>query len=109
MNFKVGDRVRIYGSVYSYEHKRECNLTNKEGTVTCCPNKNTLVFESAGLKFSAHPKQLRRLVKKPRKRIWVSWPKHYFNEADAKVHTRNVIVDTDYDLYEFIEVRKAKK
>lgn len=100
--FKVGDRVRVYGFGDSPEQKPQ------KGTIeTVCENGWLWVQEDQSEdELRCHSKQCRRLKKKERTRIWIplsdvpSGPG--VTVMGATIHS----VDPHTNYLEFIEVKK---
>ena len=101
--FKENDRVRVYD-----RHRSPKPLV---GFISMITHDGILLVkpDAGGGSISFHPQQCRRLVKKERKRIWVTWPKYHFNEYEANISLKEP-KETSFptDIYEFVEVRKKK-
>lgn len=74
--FKVGDRVRVYGSVvvqtYSGDSQEIKPLVCNLATVQEVWSRELMLHqENSAFRIFAHPKQCRRLVKKKRRRLWL--------------------------------------
>ncbi len=90
---KDGDRVRVYGSSL-----KGSEISGNIGVVVTrtCANPPEGYIEinvgiSSPLYYYVHPKQLRRLIKKPRREVWV-------NEFEG-----NELSDRAYSLKEYAE------
>jgi hypothetical protein len=110
--FQVGDRVAVYGL------DGNCELVRIKTTITGLPangqlyldEKDTVKTTVPRYDFSmAHPKQCRRLVKKPRRRVWVNqytegvYGSAYAEQGAAENAGRN---SQGRELVEFVEVRR---
>lgn len=106
MKFAIGDRVAVYGGIPSGPDIT-WDLDGQRGTVVglnsaypsqmlCVKFDRPLPDGSTGL-WSFHPKQCRKLVKKPRRRVWV----HFLKFGTRVYH------DTPQEgAVEFVEVKK---
>lgn len=101
-NYKVGDRVKIYGCIFrssdeSLHHITVDGLTGEIKEI--CLSGYITVKTNFDETFLAHPKQCRKLVKKERRRIWVS-PDYEFLGPD------NTSLIPKEGWLEFVEVKK---
>lgn len=64
-NFKVGDRVAVYGCFKGVGGRHIGEVRN------ICGNGSLRIEFGCGLYDNAYPQQCRRLVKKPREVVWV--------------------------------------
>lgn len=100
MNFKVGERVAVYG-------KSRCGKADSNGATYIVTelgeHKHAIPFlfarhwadhDRAFTGYEFHPKQCRRLVKKPRRELWVAID-HYNGEKGGR--------DTENPLYAYYE------
>lgn len=116
MKFKVGDRVAVYGHP---------DITDGSARIVLA------IMDCGNLEIDrnefAHPKQCRRLVKKPRRRIWVpigyipSMALHqlggggfgqmlsYLEDGVGSPHKPNSEHGSYYQYVEFVEVCRKKK
>lgn len=95
MKFKVGDRVAVYENC-----KRFTGMVLNDGHQSI----QVELDDDRVLPF--HPKQCRRLIKKPRRRIAVSYDTGACEFSVRLLSGDNIPNDKEV---EFIEVRKAKK
>lgn len=93
--FKVGDRVRVYGARYN-------------GTVEPFVATIEHIYQNGSIKVSSdnimyceiHPKQCRHLVKKERRRIWVKF------HPQGQIYTVECSEPQEEGWIEFVEVRR---
>ena len=81
MKFKVGDRVKVYGS--SVGHAFDCNYEDHNGTIVMMdPSDGSCTVRVDGAECSGDfmPGQLRKLVKKKADAIWI--PQNQIDELD---------------------------
>jgi hypothetical protein len=104
MKFKVGERVVMYNGQIRYELK--ISKIGYLGTLFFFPEHNP-----GHNSYVAHPKQCRRLVKKPVRRIWLNRilvdkinPLYEFETIPIYVGPK----PSNPDFIEFVEVRKKK-
>lgn len=94
--FEVGQRVRTYA----------LQIGIHDGTVDEISDGNkiwVLLDNSNGKRVLFYPQQIRRLIKKPRRRVWCRL-NHDGSVYDSGVHS----TDPGHPWIEFIEVRKPK-
>lgn len=75
MKFKVGDRVKIYGSNCAQSQDDKVICDGEKGEVlTVCDSGFLLVKTDhwRGFALLVHAKQCRKLIKKERKRFWIA-------------------------------------
>lgn len=101
--FKIGDRVRVYGATYAYQCAvGAVTVINADGTLHVATG-----LRSQPLIESAHPKQCRKLIKRPRRRAWLLFRKE---TMVSLAHTCNKPspewASVDQTIIEFIEVKK---
>lgn len=101
MKFKVGDRVRVYGGAF-VEVAVIRSIDADTGILSCGQRKGTNEW------LMAHPKQCRRLVKKPRRRVWINpWAITQMNtETFGKDIARALTDKANTEWIEFREVRR---
>lgn len=101
MTFKQGDRVRVYNYLESWD-----------GVICVAPPSRSSVLrsssciwvEGSGRSVWVHHKQCRRLIKKPKRRVWI-------RKRDIPLEG-NIILGVEVagnaslDLIEFVEVKK---
>lgn len=98
--FNVGDRVVVYGCVQGNPHPH-LYCYAKKATVTFVNEAHTELhieidaWPGGGV---VHPKQCRKLVKKERKRVWISRINEY--------HTYNKPIGGEFD--EYVQVKSKK-
>ncbi len=105
--FKAGDRVRVYGM------GNDMTARELEGTVVDVHQKTTWMKIDGSRyegEYWVHPKQCRRLVKKPLARLWVNiYPGGHFGTHLTKEEAENAPTNGATRVaVEFIEVRKGK-
>jgi hypothetical protein len=105
--FQVGDRVAVYG--HERGKLRQC------GTVEGMKGEEPISFPDTikvrihpGCALYCHPKQCRRLVKKPRRRVWIEESELGKSNHDVWVQfdAGQLQVRAGEKLVEFIEVRR---
>jgi hypothetical protein len=109
--FKVGDRVAVYGFLRkpkSSEVYRYCR--GDRGTVLHAYSYDEVrVRLDSGEESEVHPKQLRRLVKKERRRVWIS--ESGLNDGCGYI-ALNEAKFAEYEdkdsFVEYVEVRRKK-
>lgn len=92
--FKVGDRVRAYEKAF---------LT--EGIIKLIQGK-VIVIESNNNDHYFHRKQCRKLIKKPRRRIWVAVDQSRVVHNAYQTRAQAIMDADDANLVEFVEVKK---
>lgn len=100
MKFKAGDQVVVYGREWGAKmqgFKAKVESINEDGM---------LFVNTKDTAYYVHPKQCRRLVKKPRRRIWVN-----FYPTGTCVHLSKEEADkhagrSRIECVEFIECKK---
>ena len=110
--FKVGDRVKVFVTLQSVPYETP-------GTVTAIMSPRLIkvnldrVETTAGKIIGAHPKQCRRLIKKPRRRVWVHGnPKIKLGDAIETAGDLLFYISTEPSptykgaYIEFVEVKK---
>ncbi len=111
MKFKVGDRVAMYGAIYTHTGWRDAR--GLRGTVIIVHSNDSIRVEVDKATFDVHPIQCRKLVKKEQRRIWMN-----VNPFDFEVVRINVpqigghgeISSTPQEGWlEFVEVKNLKK
>lgn len=112
--FKVGEKVAVYTGTESPERLKIA--IRSVGRVVGDWNDELIRVEisNGGPTFGFHPKQCRRLVKKPRRRVWIDkgfldGKLSKFTEADGTVLSREPEPNYLYQFVEFIEARPVKK
>lgn len=101
--FKVGDRVAVYGNIrnssgyYVRGAYASVHAITAADEIEIIPDDNSYPER----RFTVHPKQCRRLVKKERRRVWVSLGSLY-RSGDSMP----VFFEQQAGCREFIEVRK---
>jgi hypothetical protein len=106
--FKVGDRVRYYG-VYNDDVEVSAATVlevREDGMVYVQLDKPAEPIEGVAVQW-AHPKQVRRLVKRERRRLWIR-KKDWAPSANINLNAltfRPVFSPLDQYL-EFVEVRR---
>lgn len=103
MKFKIGQRIAIYGF-----DKEDAAKVFKH-RVGGGDDQAGLLLTDGG--FWVHPKQCRRLFKKPRKRVFVHFS--YFIENERSFDSEHVIRKTEPPMHapdwiELVEVREKK-
>ncbi len=97
MKFKVGDRVAVYDGDRIVG---VIGAIHKEGGLLVC------LDEAYGGAKSYHPKQCRRLVKKQRRRVWLS--RGAAAELHGGISAEFFAQKRNEDDVEFVEVRKKR-
>jgi hypothetical protein len=112
--FKVGDRVAVYGYLRTPNRSTVLGYMRGDyGTITRINNPEDEVLvrtDDEKVECEAHPKQLRRLVKKERRRILLhvsSIPGRFFSFMGATVYGEGEKISSD-SYVEFVEVRRKK-
>jgi hypothetical protein len=93
----VGDRVRVYGREWDWHSK----APHFDGEVLEIADDGVCVKRSENTKIWCHPKQVRRLVKKERRRVWL-WKGASWNDGTI---TTEPPVKTPSDWVAFVEVK----
>jgi hypothetical protein len=103
--FKVGDRVRIFGSTWHMGIAHGTAASVKSGKVfdVNTGGEHIAIHLDSGLDVSAHPKQCRRLVPKKRREWWLYESEHgylmaendenmarYFAKSKPVIHVREI-------------------
>lgn len=120
--FKVGDRVRVYGLV------TEINATGGAPVYMGVSGKINLIKQHTGKlvvdveglgTYLAHPKQCRRLIKKQKRRVWINekWLQVSLTKtwsdvgSGAAIQAPLIICSKDKreGFIEFIEVTKPRR
>lgn len=72
INYKVGDRVRVYGLGFDFDRDEyeECNGT--KGLVVGIIDPLIRVTLDDDTKWNFHPKQCRKIKKKEPRRVWIN-------------------------------------
>lgn len=107
--FEVEDRVSVYGFTYDGTYCHASKATLKEfGQINQDKNLCTVQFDGDIGLDSVHIGQCRKLVKKPRRRVWIDKQKVEAKLYNVCVYWNPATKDADPDLIEFVEVRKPK-
>lgn len=106
---KIGDRVMVYGAVQIGDQSYKARPGGK-ATIIYYPNSDPYVQfdDDRDTHYSVDPKQCRRLVKKPRRRIWIKIIVQ--NESSDYKATQYICSSFKVDdgFVEFIEAQKKK-
>lgn len=105
--FKIGDRVMVYGAVQIGDQSYKARPGGK-ATIIYYPNSEPYVQfdDDRDTHYSVDPKQCRRLVKKPRRRIWIKTiVKNEYYKGTQYICSS---FKTDDSFVEFVEVLKKK-
>lgn len=104
MTIKAEDRVMVYATLNG-------SVAESKGTVRRSRPDGMFYVDLDGRnQILAHPKQCRKLVRKPRKRIWIAHH-HFYPERS---HTTLPVYEKDPresvvgEFMEFVEVKKPK-
>lgn len=103
MKFKVGDRV----AVYNYLGRNTGKISSLDDAGSFFVGLDQFVNGNDTMR--AHPKQCRRLIKRPQRRVWISEEQlRLLNVYDALQRTQISLSKILEDDVEFVEVRKPK-
>lgn len=106
MKFKVGDKVVVYGILDKSIPERaiaEIKSIHDDGNLR-------LVFRNGSFSMSAFPQQCRRLVKKPRRKLWIgvdNWNNYRMDNPAYAYPNKPALTGADWRL--FIEARPKRK
>jgi len=111
MSFKVGDKVRSFGTMSVCGASANLYINGSfDGEVPEICQSGWLKIRGNDGTVLTHPKQCRKLIKKPRRRFWIqeSWLE---NVGLTSSSDSACVVNRDRQpgFIECIEVRKAKK
>lgn len=103
-DLKVGDRVRVYG--WDFDDPKEALIFNAE--VLEKLSNGMLKVRNPRLDGDdfVHPKQCRKLVKKERRRVWLTF---YKDNGYSNIYTFNPLrsaLKEGAEVFEFIEVKR---
>jgi hypothetical protein len=110
MKYEVGDKIRVYGLLLRAHDKKVLGTVDASNVceVHSIETNDLLVVRLSDSKYYVHPKQLRKLIKKPRRRIWVN-PKY----AEALVNYEFAEIEISrnhrYEWIEMVEVKRSTK
>lgn len=105
MKFKVGERVAVY--LWDGRFTAVIEHLNDNGSLD-------VKFDNLESRNHVHPKQCRRLVKKPKKKIWIDLNFDVVHDSMVGSYMQNAVVFltppllNPQDFTEFVEVRKKK-
>lgn len=115
--FKVGDRVAVFGHTPRVVAGDAINFSRRgyRGNVSEIVSEDEIVvqFDTGGA-AEVHPKQCRRLVKKPRRRLYAVVPTYAVTWVDATYDKASAVVlaaeqgQGMAEVREFVEARGAK-
>lgn len=113
MKLKTGDRVRVFDIDPTSHIPRTTDGTVARVMIgTHYEGQVVEVQEDQGVmaRIIAHPKSCRRLVKKPRRRVWIFVPHWgtYTEQNPAHAYPVRPCENHSEDWREFVEVRKRK-
>lgn len=106
MNFKVGDRVVVYGGIPGTGH---CASRSKGTVIAITGIDIDIRFDDKignSSSWIVYPQQCRKLVKKHKRRIWIE-PFYVPISGQASLAGR-VMGDSKEGFIEFVEVRRKK-
>lgn len=125
MKFNVEDHVKIYGTVAACGQLQPTTYTLCNGAFGIVREismggqlKVAMKADIGWLQVYAHPKQCRKLVKKPLRHVWIDkvalndrlWPDNRMRAlAKLDVSDTAPAVEHEYQWVEFKEVRRTKK
>lgn len=116
MKFKVGDRIAVYGMLWSHSESNYVNCIGTRLRITKIIDDNRITLEEdrSNIKYAAHPKQCRKLTKITKRRLWI-----HKNAFNSKYDSNKGTFNTDWAIYKqlpwdlrgnsFIELVEIKK
>lgn len=109
MKLKVGDRVifagaTVGGSIFYVPHKSTVIDVNP---IPTAKEMIEIKADNDNLNVVVHEMQCRRLIKKPRRRVWIA--EAYIGSPDFAVKYTDPNIQNGLDWVEFVEIRKKVK